>query len=144
MSMEIHVLSDKALSSVADWQQAIDAEGFKVKLDATVKFDTASGFVPALLHDKKSGFECFHDDVGELIETYADNPELDFGHVWKHALSFRLGSLAHEGISAFMAATAYAQATGGVVFDPQDGRIMTPSDSRELVSRWEKLEFPSL
>lgn len=36
MSMEIHVLSDRRLPSVAAWQQAIDAEGFDLKLDPDV------------------------------------------------------------------------------------------------------------
>jgi hypothetical protein len=57
---------------------------------------------------------------------------------WKHALSFRWGSLAHEGVSVFMAATAYVKATGGVVYDPQDDNVLTPDEARELVHVFEK------
>jgi len=46
MSMEIHVFSDKPLPPIAAWQQAIDAEGFDLKLDPDVEFETASGFCP--------------------------------------------------------------------------------------------------
>ncbi len=141
MSMEIHVLSDKRLPSIAEWQQAIDSEGFKLKLDPEVQFDAVKGFLPALLHDKQSGFECYHDDARELMETYAHVPDLKSGHPWKHALGFRWGSLAHEGVAVFMAATAYAHATGGVVFEPEEGKIMTLTESRELARRWEKEAF---
>ena len=120
------------------WQDAIDSEGFALKLSQDVEFDEVRGFLPALLADIQSGFECYHDDSRELMETYADTPNLEFGRLWKHALSFRWGSLPHEGIAAFMAATAYARATGGVVFDPQDGNIMTPTESREVAYQLKK------
>jgi hypothetical protein len=141
MSIEIHVLSDQQLQSIAAWQEAIDIEGFKLKLDPTVQLETASGFLPALLHNKKSGFESYHDDARELMETYAHLPTLDFGHRWKYALSFRWGSLAHEGVAVFMAATAYAQATGGAVFDPQEGKMLALDECREIARKWEKEEF---
>jgi len=62
MSMEVHVFSDTRLPSIAAWQQAIDAEGFDLKLDPEVELATASGFLPAKLRGKKSGFEIYHDD----------------------------------------------------------------------------------
>jgi hypothetical protein len=136
MSIEIHVLSDRKLASIGVWQQAIAAEAFALVLDPEVDFEKASGFVPASLSGRQSGFEMYHDDAAELMETYADTPGLVFDHAWKHALSFRWGSLDHEGISAFMAATAYARATGGVVFDPQEGALIAPDRSKELAQRW--------
>ena len=139
--MEIHILSDRKLTTIAAWQKAIDAEGFNLKLDPEVEFESASGFLPGLLHAKQSGFECFHDDVGELMETYAETPALHSGHRWKHALSFRWGSFAHEGVAVFMAATAYAQATGGAVFEPEEGRMLTLDECRELARKWEREEF---
>ena len=33
MSMEVFVLSDKRLGSIAEWQQAIDVAGFALTLD---------------------------------------------------------------------------------------------------------------
>lgn len=139
MSMEIHVLSDKRLPSIAAWQQAIDTEGFDLKLDHEVEFDTASGFLPAMLRGKQSGFESYHDDPRELMESYADVPYFKSCPAWKHALSFRWGSLAHEGVSVFMAATAYAKATEGVVYEPEEGKALTLDEARQLVRDFEKL-----
>lgn len=138
MSMEIHVLSNLALPSVEAWQDAIEADGFNLKLDESTDIATHKGFLPALLHNQQSGFECFHDDVNDLMTTYED---VDFAQDWKRVLSFRWGSLAHEGIAAFMAAAAYAKATGGVVYEPQEGIMMTPPQCREAALRWEKAEF---
>lgn len=139
MSMEIHVLSDKRLASISEWQAAIDAEGFDLKLDSEVELALASGFLPATLRGKQSGFESYHDDFDELKETYSDVPYFQSSPAWKHVLSFRWGSLAHEGVSVFMAATAYAKATEGVVFDPQEGRVLTLDEVRALVDVFEKL-----
>lgn len=136
MSIEIHVLSDQRLPSIAEWQKAISSEGFELRLSADVQFDEMSGFIPAFLAGKQSGFECYHDDARELMQAYVDNVE--FNRTWKHALSFRWGSLMHEAVSAYMAATAYARTTGGVVFDPQDGKIMTPAESRDVAALLEK------
>jgi hypothetical protein len=138
MSIEIHVLSDQRLPSIAMWQEAIESEDFalKLKLSRDTQFDEVSGFLPALLTDMESGFECYHDDARELMEAYANSVEFD--HVWKHALSFQWGSIMRESVSAYMAATAYARATGGVVFDPQDAKIMTPAESRDVVHQLEK------
>ena len=72
----IHVLSNKRLTAVA-WQSTIDSEGFNLKLDPEVRLESASGF-PAILHANQSGFECFHDEVSELVETYAETSALDF------------------------------------------------------------------
>src|SRR5689334_4872988 len=110
MSIEIHVLSDQRLASIAKWQEAIDSEDFALKLPSDTQLDEVSGFLPAFLADVQSGFECYHDDAHELMEGYADSVE--FGRVWNHALSFRWGGLLREGVSAYMAATAYAGATG--------------------------------
>jgi hypothetical protein len=66
-------------------------------------------------------------------------PYFKFCPAWKHALSFRWGSLAHQGVSVFMAATAYAKAAGGVVYDPQEDEVLTPDETRQVVSDFEKL-----
>jgi hypothetical protein len=139
MSMEIHILSDRLLTSIAAWQAAIDAEGFDLKLDQEVQLQTTSGFVPAMLHGKLSGFECYHDDFRELKASYSDVPYFKSCPDWKQVLSFRWGSLAHEGVSVFMASAAYAKATEGVVYDPEDGKILTQKEVRALVGVFEKL-----
>src|SRR5206468_5516896 len=88
MSLEFSVLSDRRLSSTAEWQQAIDAEGFPLRLDPACTLAQAKGFFLAHLGDKPTGFECYHDDAGEMIDSYAD---IDFGRRWAHALGLRIG-----------------------------------------------------
>ena len=46
MSMELHVLSDRPLNSVVEWQRAIDREGFQLRLSSDIQFATASGMLP--------------------------------------------------------------------------------------------------
>ncbi len=37
MSMELYVLSDRSLTSIAEWQLAIDSSGFPLRLSAAVR-----------------------------------------------------------------------------------------------------------
>jgi hypothetical protein len=138
MSMDIYVLSDSRLGSISDWQIAINGEGFPLRLSDEVQLETARGFLPADLRDQPSGFECYHDDVRELMGTYG---QIDFGQ-WRHALGFRTGSDIKELLAAWMAATAYARAANGVVFDPQESKIFTPQQALDVTRNIEK-DLPS-
>jgi hypothetical protein len=123
MSMELIVLSDRRLSSIADWQQAIDAEKLHLTLSTETPIDGLSGFLPVRSNDAAmTGFECYLDDAQEIFELY---PDVKFGRSWSNSLTFRWGSDLDECLAACAAAAAYAKATGGVVFDPQDGRLMS-------------------
>ena len=73
MSLEFSVLSDRRLSSTAEWQQAIDAEGFPLRLDPACTLAQAKGFFPTHLGDKPTGFDCYHDDAGEMIDMLTLN-----------------------------------------------------------------------
>jgi hypothetical protein len=129
MSLEFSVLSDRRLSSTAEWQQAIDAEGFPLRLDPACVLAEANGFLPAHVGDKLTGFECHHDDAGEMIDSY---PDIDFGRRWAYALGLRIIGDHDELRAAFMAATAYARATGGVVWDGESGEVMSPDRAAEV------------
>lgn len=91
--------------------------------------------LPGLLNDKKTAFECDHWDAAELI---AESPDIDFGHHWKYALAFRWGSNVHDGIAAYMAGSAYAKATGGIVFDCEEGKIISPERAGEIAGEIER------
>jgi hypothetical protein len=75
------------------------------------------------------GFECYHDDAAETI---ASCPDIDFGRPWAHALGLRIGGDENELRAAFMAATAYARATDGVVWDGESGEVMSPDRAAEV------------
>lgn len=128
--MEIWVLSDRQLNSMAEWQAAIDAEGYPLQLSADKIFAKLRGFLPMRLRDQPSGCECYHDPADELIEAWS---AVDFGHPWQYALGFRWGGNFNAMQAAWMAATAYAAATNGIVIDDQESKIRTVAESRTEV-----------
>jgi hypothetical protein len=136
MSMELWILSDSQLNSVAEWQTAVDAEGYPLRLSSDMEFEKLRGILPMRLCGELTGFECYHDDPAELMSA---NPDVNFGREWKYALGFRwLGSKMSELRAAWMAATAYAQATGGIVIDDQELKIHTAPEAREVVREVER------
>lgn len=135
MSMELYVLSDIRLPSIAAWQQAIDADGFPVRLFTGRPFADLRGVLPVQLSDRQTAFECGHWDLSDLVETYTD---VDFGRRWKFVLSFRWTGNPYEGIAAYMAGGAYAKATGGVVFDCEAGKIISPERAGEIAGEIER------
>jgi hypothetical protein len=129
MSIEVYVLSDKKLSEIADWQAAINAEGFDLVLDTSRPFEALHGYLPAHRGEKLAGFECDHWDPTDILNTYDD---IEFGRRWSATLAFRFGGRFHELWGAYAAAAAYARATDGVVFDTEEGRVMTPDEAAEV------------
>jgi hypothetical protein len=140
MAMELNIFSDRRLGSIAEWQQAIDAEGFPVQLARDVDLSTASGFLPVDLRSKRTGFECYQDEAWEMMESLGRS---NFDRDWKFAFGLRWGPDFTALDSAWMAATAYAAATGGVIFDYEEAKIFTPDQARELIRRFER-EQPML
>lgn len=136
MSMEICILSDIQLKSISEWQQAVDLEGFPLRLCYEKPFAELRGFVPSILRDKQTGFECYHVDPRELIETYDD---IQFGREWKYAIELVWGGNFAEMQAACMAAAAYARATSGIVFDPQASQLLTASQAVEMVQDNERV-----
>ena len=100
-----------------------------MRLDATLPLAEARGFFPAHLGDKLTGFECYHDDAARMIEDLA---ETDLGRSWTCALGFRTGGDLTELYAAWMAATAYARATGGIVWDGESGEVMSPDQAAKM------------
>jgi hypothetical protein len=130
MSMELWILSDKKLHSIAAWQLAIDTEGYSLELPTETSFEDLNGFLPCYLRKQLTGFECYHDDAVQFMRAH---PEIDFGHSWQHVLGLRwVGSKKNELRASWIAGTAYAQATDGVVFDDQEGKIRSSAEAREV------------
>ena len=68
---------------------------------------------------------------------------VNFGHEWKHVLAFRWGSNLNQVPAVWMAATAYAKATNGVVFDEEGGKIRSAADAQTVVGDVER-EMPEM
>jgi hypothetical protein len=132
MAMELWVLSDKRLGSVAEWQAAIDAEGFPLTLSDDRPLDKIDGFLPARLRDKQTGFECNHWSAADFMR---DMSTIDFGHAWKYVLAFRWRGNFDELRAAWIAGSTYARAADGVVFDDQEGKIRAAAEAVETARR---------
>jgi hypothetical protein len=133
MSMEAYVLSTRRLSSQAEWQRAIDAAVFSVQLMSERPLLERRGHLPARWQGREAGFECGHGNAAELMQDY---PEVDFGARWAHLLAFRWSTLPGSA-AAYCAAAAYAAAVNGVMFDPQEGPVMTPDQALDLARETE-------
>lgn len=137
MSMVICVLTNSRLGSIAEWQKSIDAEGFPLRLSGP---EPGHNLV-ARLRDEDTSIEYGIYDFGELKDTHK---HVNFGHDWKYVVAFTWSSDFAEEIAAWMAATAYARATDGVVFDEQEGKLFTPDEllqiARDIERRQPKLE----
>jgi hypothetical protein len=132
MAMELFVLADRQLLSITEWQAAIDGEGYPLRLDANKPIETLKGFLPARLRDTKTGFEC---NPWPAEEFMREMPSVDFGQAWKYVLAFRWGGNLSQVPAVWMAATAYAQATDGMVFDEEAGLMRSPADARTVVEQ---------
>jgi hypothetical protein len=135
MSIEIYVLSDRCLQSIAEWQQAIVAEGFNLTLDTGRSFEALGGHLPAQRGDQQAGFECDHWDPADILDTY---DTIDFGRRWSKALAFRFGGDELELWGAYAAAASYARATGGVVFDGESGEVLSPDQAVHMARNCER------
>ena len=135
MSMELYVLSDAQLPSIEAWQRAIDAAGFSLRLSTDRPFDKLHGALPVMLGDRASSFQCDHWNAATLM---AEMPDVAFGRRWSYALAFRWGADIDAGAAAYMAAAAYATATGGRVFDCAEGKLISPDRAREIAREFEQ------
>jgi hypothetical protein len=125
MSMQICVLTDSRLNSIVEWQQSIDAEGFPLRLSGS---EPGRNLV-AQLRDEETSIEYGIYDFGKLKDTYR---HVNFGRDWKYVIAFTWSSDFAEEIASWMAATAYARATDGIIFDEQEGKLFTPAESLEV------------
>lgn len=135
MSVEIFVLSDRKLASIAEWQKAIDEEGFALKLDTSRPLDELRGHLPAQWHEREAGFECDHFDAARFMD---ENAHIEFGQQWKHLFAFRIGADFCGLMGANMAAAAYARATDGVVYDEASGEFLSPAAAADVARKSEQ------
>ena len=110
----------------SEWQRAIDSERLRIVLPADASIDGLRGYLPVHHYDKQTGFECHHYNATEMM---AFCQGVNFGHAWTQCLCFIWGSDFDEALAASMASAAYAKATDGIVYDPQDDVIMSPREA---------------
>lgn len=132
MAMELWVLSDKQLASIAEWQTAIDAAEFPLVLSDGRPLHEINGFLPARLRTQPTGFECSRWPAAEFMR---DMSMVDFGHAWRYALALRWRANFNELRAAWIAGAAYAGATDGIVFDDQEGKIRNAAEARATARR---------
>jgi hypothetical protein len=123
-----------------EWQDAIDGEGYPLRLAGNKPIQSLKGFLRAQLRDTKTGFECNVWPAGEFMREMSG---VNFGHEWKHVLAFRWGGNLSQVPAVWMAATAYAKATNGVVFDEEGGKIRSAADAQTVVGDIER-EMPEM
>jgi hypothetical protein len=126
MSMDLYVFVDHSSPlTVLEWQQAIDASHFPLRLDKKIDLKTLGGFFPVVLKNKKTGFYFSTADVGELgkeIPGLRQSPSTA-------AYDFNFGGHFLEGASAYYLAATLVASFNGRAFDPQSGQWL---DSKEL------------
>ena len=129
MSLDIHVCWRGAFSpSRADLQDALKAAGFDVTL--LHDFVGSYGYWPIDISGLKTGVELyFYDNVPNLKEIY---PVLAAAVGDKDkAVTLTFGGDYAEYGAAFALGAAIARMTDAIIYEPQIGRVISPSDAIE-------------
>ncbi len=130
MSIHLYSFSDLPLASIGEWQKFIDAADFPLWLSTEHELDKNGGSLVAQLHGKQISFEYRFENAKELMDLYND---INFGHDWKYLLVLPWIH-GFDGLdAAWMAATSYAHATAGIVFDPQEGKVFNSEEALQVV-----------
>lgn len=129
MAMELYVLSDAQLPSMTAWQNAIDAQGYPVRLSGVIQLAGLDGAMPLEFAGEPIVVECRHRNSAQMADELAG---ADLGRGWQHGLCFRMAADIREIVAAYMMAAAYAQTTGGAVFDCEEGRLISPQRAAEI------------
>ena len=129
MSIDAYVFSNEPLSSLREWQRAIEAEELNIVLPADGLIRELHGFLPVHSNGVATGFECSPSDPAEIMRLYS---AVDFGRAWECCLAFYWRGDLEECLAALSAVAAYAKATRGVVFDPQDSLVMSAQEALRL------------
>ena len=134
MSGTVIVLTTRAkLPTLQAWQTAIDSHGFKVALDPSGDFTDHDGFWPAKYQGRAAGFELSNASPDEALEDY---PEVE--GKFDIAFSFVTDSNMDEACSSWLAASALAHLTGGVLLDDSSGDAIPGADALEWARELEK------
>jgi hypothetical protein len=88
------------------------------------------------LHDELTDFEFHARDAQEMMEFYGTEK---FDRKWKYAFAFIWGGLnVNNSTAAWMAAIAYARATGDVIYDEEEGKLFSPVTALDVARDLER------
>jgi len=114
MAMELFVFSDRRLETITEWNATLFELGFDVVIEESRPVAELSGSQPTKLRGREVWIEYDHFDAAEFFK---EQEHIKKEHDWKYLLAFRWGSDIYAHPAVFMAAAAYAKATGGIVLD---------------------------
>ncbi len=130
MSMEIHVLFRGKLPTKAALQTALRELGFPFSIKpATGSLERQKGYMPMLLNKDDTGVEF---DVFEGRDAVEEIGGEDVDPQFDRVGNFRWGGDETEGAAALCSAAALASILDGVVFEEQEGRLLTAEEALAL------------
>jgi hypothetical protein len=142
--IESIVLSNNKLFDIAQWQQAIDASLYSLELDTPIPFESLDGYISVkwkkTSSDRtpmKTGFDCRHVPV-DAAATGANFQRPSDTYLYALAIGWDDDLLPK--VSAWIAAAAYAAATGGVILLPNSAPIR-PDELLALIKDDIRLEY---
>ena len=136
MSMDLYVFVDHdSTLTILEWQQAIDASHFPLRLDKNIDLRKLSGVLPVVLKNKKTGFYFLNTDVKELANHI---PEVKKQRSTA-AYHFSFGGHFLEGASAYYMAAALVASFDGRAFDPQSGMWLDSKQLQEIAGEMEAM-----
>jgi hypothetical protein len=127
MSMEINVFFRGELPDTSALTQAMQELGFPISVvPPDYPLEGKKGFRPMLLRGQESGAEFYIDEGRDAIEEVTV-PECfkDIDPRFDRTASFRFGGDWNELLCATCASTALAKLVNGVVYEPQDGVLLS-------------------
>jgi hypothetical protein len=136
MSVDLYGFVDhNSTLTILEWEQAIDASHFPLRLDKNIDLRKLSGFFPVVLKNNKTGFYFLNTDVKELANHI---PEVKKQRCTA-AYDFSFGGHFLEGASAYYMAAALVASFDGRAFDPQSGMWLDSKQLQEIAGEMEAM-----
>ena len=129
MSMEIYLLTNETIPSLAAWQDAIDALKFDVRLIDQHELPTKEIRIKAQCQGKPVLLEI---ERADLAYVRSEFPEIEFpdGVSFVHVL--RWNKTLEGGLAASEAAAAYISFVKGLMIDTEEGKLNNSTRAVEL------------
>lgn len=128
MEIDLYIFSQQKLSSIPDWQTAINNEGYDLRILSPLPFQSLSGYTPVRWRESDVGIDCFHierDKVPPLFEGYDAFP---------YVLGLRWQENYISQFAAYISALAYAKSTSGLIFLCSDRNLLKPEEFANLLT----------